>query len=145
MKLNENGTVVTHVVQRSLKTNEVLVKVRGCTIPVEDKVLSTTKAQNRLLRRVDMLKVCAGNGFGGNYSSKCVGGIKKGIRCKACRASRKAEVKRSKRVQNALRRKELIKKRNKCFYKIRKQNIKMKQQVSINVQASQAFTTYSMY
>ena len=64
MKLNENGTVVTHVVQRSLKTNEVLVKVRGCTIPVEDKVLSTTKAQNRLLRRVDMLKVCAGNGLG---------------------------------------------------------------------------------
>ncbi|KAK3925984.1 THAP domain-containing protein 1 [Frankliniella fusca] len=111
LKINEKGTV-THLLKIDLKTKDFTVEVRQCIYPQKGSVENAEEIAS-LLVAVDSLKLCEGNGYFG-FSKRCCGGIRKRIRCKACRESRKSAQRKEKRE---LKLKRLRTQRNKSLKK----------------------------
>jgi len=126
MKTSEQG-VLTHLVQIDLKQKKFIVKVRQCTYPLQGSI-DTPEGLLEILGMVDKLKLCDSNAYL-SFSKRCVGGVKKGVRCKFCRDSMKNERKKEKRSKKNQRQKQLRTARNKRFCRMRKQNEVLKAQV----------------
>lgn len=114
-KINEKCTTMTHSVK--IDEGTASVRIRGCLYPETFKISSNADIENALWA-VDQIKVCGGNGHFG-HSMKCVGGVKKGVRCSACRDSGKYERKKMKRAarnQKTTKKKMNIKRSKKMYY-----------------------------
>lgn len=94
------------------------------------KTAETANDLNLVLKTLDDLVPCSGDGFGG-FSKMCIGAISKGNRCGKCKGSRKNEMKKLNRQRKAKardRRNESIK-RSKRIYRLRTQKLRLAQEV----------------